>query len=134
MSVQEEPSFPLLDVPDADLDEDGLKEKRKQRLLKAGYDARVRARKEKDREREERAEAERAEVEERGRNHSGWANRLRQEQEVRFFPTVHCFLPYSRPCLLPTYPHAAPRQASADTVTGHYGPHQGPRAPARGAR
>ncbi|KAF8885250.1 chromatin remodeling complex subunit [Gymnopilus junonius] len=62
---QEEPSFPLLDVPDADLDEDGLKEKKKQKLLKAGWEARARARKEKEREKEEREREEKKEEEER---------------------------------------------------------------------
>ncbi|KAI9891034.1 MAG: Nuclear actin-protein involved in chromatin remodeling [Vezdaea aestivalis] len=43
----EEPSFPLLDTPDADLDEAGLKAKRHQRLLKSGYESRQRAKAEK---------------------------------------------------------------------------------------
>lgn len=49
---EEEPSFPLVGRPDSELNEEELKEKRKQRLMKAGYDARVRARKEKAEERE----------------------------------------------------------------------------------
>ncbi|KAI0030333.1 actin-like ATPase domain-containing protein [Vararia minispora EC-137] len=79
--ILEEPSFPLLDTPDEELDEEGLKEKRKQKLMKAGFDARVRARKEKEREREERAAEERADAEERERDLAGWSSRLRQEQE-----------------------------------------------------
>ncbi|KAI5991317.1 hypothetical protein F5J12DRAFT_907516 [Pisolithus orientalis] len=66
----EEPTFTLVDVPDAELDEEGLKEKKKQKLLKAGFEARARARREKEKEREER------EAEER------WAGRLRKEQEA----------------------------------------------------
>ncbi|CCO26742.1 Actin-like protein arp5 [Rhizoctonia solani AG-1 IB] len=62
---QEEPTFPLLDVPDADLDEDELKEKRRQRLLKAGYEARLKARKEKEAARREKEEEERRDLEER---------------------------------------------------------------------
>ena len=73
---EEEPSFPLVDTPDAEvinfhkstiglayayfqLDEEGLKEKKKQKLMKAGWEARVRARKEKEREREEKEAEER---------------------------------------------------------------------------
>ncbi len=65
------------------LDEDGLKEKKKQKLLKAGHDARERAKREKEREREEREAEEKREVEERDRDLSGWASRMRKEQEVR---------------------------------------------------
>ncbi|OSX68099.1 hypothetical protein POSPLADRAFT_1128328 [Postia placenta MAD-698-R-SB12] len=78
----EPPSFPLLDVPDADLEEDQLKEKRKQRLMKAGYEARERAKREKEREREEREAEERREVEERERDLAGWASKLKKEQEA----------------------------------------------------
>ncbi|EKM83345.1 hypothetical protein AGABI1DRAFT_116869 [Agaricus bisporus var. burnettii JB137-S8] len=78
----EEPSFPLLDVPDAELDEDGVKEKKKQKLLKAGYDARVRARKEKEREREEKEREIKKEEDERENDFEAWSNRLRIEQEA----------------------------------------------------
>lgn len=78
----EPPSYPLIDVPDADLDEEGLKEKRKQRLMKAGYDARERAKREKEREREEREAEERREEEERDRDLSAWASKLKKEQEA----------------------------------------------------
>ena len=37
---EEAPSFPLVDVPDEELDEDQLKEKKKQKLMKAGHEAR----------------------------------------------------------------------------------------------
>lgn len=67
------------------LDEEGLKEKRKQKLLKAGYEARERARKEKEREREAKEAEERREEEERERDLEGWANKLRQEHEVRCY-------------------------------------------------
>lgn len=50
--------------------------------MKAGYDARERARKEKEREREEREAEERREVEEREQDLEGWANRLRKEHEA----------------------------------------------------
>lgn len=64
------------------LDEDGIKEKRKQRLLKAGWEARVRARKEKEREREEKEAEERREAEERERDLNGWAEKLKREHEA----------------------------------------------------
>ncbi|KAG7451093.1 actin-like protein Arp5p [Guyanagaster necrorhizus] len=78
----EEPSFPLVDVPDVDLDEDGLKEKKKQKLIKAGYEARARARREKEREKEEKEREEKREEEEREADLGGWSRKLRQEQEV----------------------------------------------------
>ncbi len=65
------------------LDEEQLKEKKKQKLMKAGFEARVRARKEKEKEREEREEQERKEEEERDMDFGGWSRKLRQEQEVR---------------------------------------------------
>ncbi|OJA15150.1 hypothetical protein AZE42_04698 [Rhizopogon vesiculosus] len=80
--VIEEPSFPLIDVPDADLDEEGLKEKKKQKLMKAGFDARARARREKEKEREEKEAEEKREEEERENNFDEWATKLRREQEA----------------------------------------------------
>ena len=56
---EEAPSFPLLDIPDDQLDEAGLKAKRHQRLLKAGVEARARAKVEKEHERARVAEEER---------------------------------------------------------------------------
>ncbi|KAG8682449.1 Nuclear actin-protein involved in chromatin remodeling [Ceratobasidium sp. 395] len=92
---QEEPTYPLLDVPDADaspprffevpiadLDEDAIKEKRRQKLLKAGYEARIRARKEKEAARKEKEEEERRELEERTLDPAGWAAKLREDHEV----------------------------------------------------
>ncbi|KAI0641198.1 actin-like protein Arp5p [Trametes meyenii] len=76
------PSFPLVDTPDEELDEEGLKEKKKQKLLKAGHEARERAKREKEREREEREAEEKREEEERDRDLTGWANKLRKEQEA----------------------------------------------------
>ncbi|KAI0757685.1 actin-like ATPase domain-containing protein [Daedaleopsis nitida] len=82
LKKEEVPTFPLVDVLDEDLDEDGLKEKKKQKLLKAGYEARERAKREKEREREERAAEEKRDEQERDRDLSGWASKLRREQEV----------------------------------------------------
>ncbi|KAI3628967.1 hypothetical protein CBS9595_000039 [Malassezia furfur] len=77
------PSFPLLDVPDAELDEEGLKEKRRQRLLKAGYDARMRARAEKAEEERLQAEAEARERQEQRDHPEQWLDKIRkQHQEV----------------------------------------------------
>lgn len=59
-----------------------MKEKKKQKLLKAGYDARVRARKEKEREREEKEREIKKEEDERENDFEAWSNRLRTEQEV----------------------------------------------------
>ncbi|KAF8919432.1 actin-like ATPase domain-containing protein [Mucidula mucida] len=78
----EEPAFPLVDVPDADLDEEGLKEKKKQKLMKAGFEARARARREKEREREEKMKEEQREADERESDLSGWSRKLREEQDA----------------------------------------------------
>lgn len=50
--IEEAPSFPLLDIPDAELDPEQLKEKKRQRMLKAGYETRVKLKAEKQAERE----------------------------------------------------------------------------------
>lgn len=78
----EEPSFPLVDVPDVELDEDGLKEKKKQRLMKAGFDARQRAKLEKEKEKEEKEREERKEEADRNADLQGWAGRLKKDQEA----------------------------------------------------
>ncbi|KAJ4485396.1 chromatin remodeling complex subunit [Lentinula aciculospora] len=89
----EEPSFPLVDIPDADLDPSSLAEKKKQKLLKAGYEARLRARKEREakaiKDREEKAERdkqreteERLDFEAREADLEGWAKKLKGEQEA----------------------------------------------------
>ncbi len=49
----EPPSFALVEIPDDQLDELQLKEKKKQRLLKASYDARQRAKREKELQKEQ---------------------------------------------------------------------------------
>ena len=62
-----------------------MKEKKKQKLIKAGFEARARARKEKEREKEERDKEERQEEEERDLDLDGWARKRRSEHEVYFF-------------------------------------------------
>ncbi|EEB88283.1 hypothetical protein MPER_13962, partial [Moniliophthora perniciosa FA553] len=79
--MEDTPSFPLADVPDDQLDEEGLKEKKKQKLLKAGFEARARARKEKEREKEEKEREEKKEEEERDADLGAWSRKMRQEQE-----------------------------------------------------
>lgn len=75
------PSFPLVDVPDAELDEEGVKEKRRQRLLKAGYEARMRARAEKAEEERLQAEAEARELQEQREHPEQWLEKIRKQHQ-----------------------------------------------------
>ena len=77
----EEQSFPLLDVPDDQLDEAGIKEKRHQRLMKSGLEARQRAKAEKERERARVAEEERLDNEKRENNFDDWIEERRSARE-----------------------------------------------------
>ena len=70
------------------MDDEGIKEKKKQKLMKAGFEARARARREKEREREEREADEKRDEDERERNLKEWASRLRSQQEVRIRPFI----------------------------------------------
>jgi actin-related protein 5 len=56
-----------------------LKEKKKQKLLKSGFEARTRARREKEKALEERAAEERKEDKERAVDPSAWVTRVRAE-------------------------------------------------------
>ncbi|GAA5940758.1 uncharacterized protein JCM15063_006353 [Sporobolomyces koalae] len=78
---KEPPSFPLIDVPDHTLNEEDLKEKRKQKLMKAGYDARIRMKREKEEERQRLEEIERQDRELRERDFDKWLQGLRGEHE-----------------------------------------------------
>lgn len=51
----ETPTFPLVDRPDSELTEEEIKEKRKQRLMKAGWEARLKLKEEKRKEKERQA-------------------------------------------------------------------------------
>ncbi|KAL2038685.1 hypothetical protein N7G274_008443 [Stereocaulon virgatum] len=89
-NVEEEevPSFPLLDIPDDQLDEAGLKQKRHQRLLKSGVEARARAKVEKEQERARIAEEQRLDDERRVNDLEGWlesrrASRATLLQKIR---------------------------------------------------
>jgi len=82
------PDFSLVATPDHQLDEEGIKEKRKQRLLKAGYDARIRMK-------EEKLEVKRREEEERRKDEEfrkgdieGWKEMMRRNWEVSFIADV----------------------------------------------
>jgi actin-related protein 5 len=83
--VEEDPVFPLVDRPDEELTEDEIREKRKQRLMKAGWEARVKIREEKQREKERVEEEKRKEEEERQLDPEGWARKMRLQHEVRPF-------------------------------------------------
>ena len=72
------PTFPLLEVPDEQLDAEGLKQKRQQRLNKAGYEARMRAKAEKEAERRRQEEEQLADDEARLRDFDGWLEEKRQ--------------------------------------------------------
>lgn len=80
----EEATFPLLDVPDDQLDEAGLKEKRHQRLMKSNVDARQRAKAEKEKEKARQAEEERLDNERRENDFESWIEERRTAREVRF--------------------------------------------------
>ncbi|KAI0019533.1 putative chromatin remodeling complex subunit [Xylariomycetidae sp. FL0641] len=78
---QEAPDFSLLEVPDDQLDESGLKAKRHQRLLKSNHEARARAKAEKEAERARAAEEERLDRERRENDLEGWLEERRMARE-----------------------------------------------------
>lgn len=78
---KEAPTFPLVNVPDHTLNEEDLKEKRRQRLMKAGYDARIRAKAERDQEKAREAEAKRLDEEARTTDPQRWLVEIRQRHE-----------------------------------------------------
>jgi actin-related protein 5 len=84
---QEVPTFPLLEVPDDQLDEEGLKQKRQQRLMKSNYDARQRAKAEKEREKARIAEEERLDREKRETDLEGWVDERRTARQVNPDPS-----------------------------------------------
>lgn len=80
-SAQEAPDYSLLDVPDAELDDARKKEKRRLRLLKAGADARERARAEKAEQAKRVAEAQAAMDARRLADFDGWRADLYAERQ-----------------------------------------------------
>ncbi|KAK4057110.1 Nuclear actin-protein involved in chromatin remodeling [Microbotryomycetes sp. JL221] len=77
--TNEPPSFPLVDVPDHQLNEEDLREKRRQRLMKAGYDARMRMKAERDYTKTVKEEQRRRDEELRNSNFGAWLQQLRQK-------------------------------------------------------
>lgn len=75
---EEPPSYPLLDIPDEELDEDGLKQKRQQRLMKSNHDARARAKAEKEAEKARQAEIQRIDDARREADLDSWVDERRQ--------------------------------------------------------
>ena len=81
--VEDGTNFPLLDIADENLDEAGLRQKRHQRLLKSGVEARARAKVEKEQERARVAEEERLDDERRIMDLDGWLQGRRVARAVR---------------------------------------------------
>ncbi|KAI5794381.1 hypothetical protein DFH27DRAFT_134174 [Peziza echinospora] len=85
LDVEEEdetPTFPLLEIPDEELDEAQIKQKKTQRLMKSNWDARQRLKAEKERERERIAEQERRDEEMRTNDLEGWIRERRAQREA----------------------------------------------------
>jgi actin-related protein 5 len=78
----EAPTYPLLDIPDEQLDEETLKAKRQQRLLKANHEARARAKAEKEREQARKATEERLDHERREGDLPGWIDERRSARSA----------------------------------------------------
>jgi actin-related protein 5 len=74
---EEPPSYPLLDVPDDELDEEGVRQKRAQRLLKSNHEARARAKAEKAAEKARQAEIQRLDDERREADLGSWVEERR---------------------------------------------------------
>lgn len=72
-------SWPLAEVPDADLSEEQVKEKRKQKLMKANYEARMRIQEEKRKEEEEARQRQKEQQEWRERDLDDWCTSKRLE-------------------------------------------------------
>lgn len=77
----EEPDFSLLEVPDEDLDEAGIKAKRQQRLMKSSHEARARAKAEKEAEKLRIAEEKRLDEERRTNSLDEWLAEKRQAHQ-----------------------------------------------------
>lgn len=76
------PTFPLLEVVDEELDDEGKKQKRYQKLLKANYEARLRAKAEKEKEKARIAEQARLDEEIRQNDLDGWIRVKREERKL----------------------------------------------------
>jgi actin-related protein 5 len=80
--VEEPPTYPLLDIPDEELDEDQIKAKRQQRLMKSNHDARARAKAEKEAEKARQAEIQRLDDERREADLEGWVEERRAARQA----------------------------------------------------
>ncbi|KAF2712374.1 actin-like ATPase domain-containing protein [Pleomassaria siparia CBS 279.74] len=80
--IKEEPTFPLLDVPDDQLDEEGIKQKRQQRLMRANHEARQRAKVEKEKEKARLAEEQRLDDVRRETDFEGWVEERRVARQA----------------------------------------------------
>ncbi|QKX60205.1 uncharacterized protein TRUGW13939_07348 [Talaromyces rugulosus] len=78
----EEATFPLLEIPDEELDEAGLKEKRHQRLMKSNVDARQRAKAEKEQEKARIEEEQRLDDERRENDFESWIGERRTARQA----------------------------------------------------
>ncbi|KAK3686850.1 Actin-related protein 5 [Vermiconidia calcicola] len=79
---EEPPSYPLLGVPDEELDEEGIKQKKAQRLLKSNHDARARAKVEKEAEKARQAEIQRQDDERREADLDSWVEERRAARQA----------------------------------------------------
>jgi actin-related protein 5 len=75
---EEKPDFSLLEIPDDQLDEAQIKQKRQQRLMKSNHEARARAKAEKEAEKARVVEEERLDNERRENDLEGWLDEKRQ--------------------------------------------------------
>ncbi|CUS23983.1 LAQU0S13e00672g1_1 [Lachancea quebecensis] len=71
--------FDLVDIPDEQLNDEQIKEKRKQRLLKANFDARIKAKEEKLKKEQEEEEARQKDESWRSEDLQGWIKDKRQK-------------------------------------------------------
>ncbi|KAK5169474.1 Nuclear actin-protein involved in chromatin remodeling [Saxophila tyrrhenica] len=78
---EEPPSYPLLDIPDDELDEAGIRQKKAQRLLKSNHDARARAKAEKEAEKARQAEIKRLDDARREADIDSWLDERRQARQ-----------------------------------------------------
>lgn len=79
---EEEHKFDLLETADSELNEEQIKEKRKQRFLKASFDARQKAKEEKIRKQKEEEEARKKEEEWRNTNLASWIKDKRRKLAI----------------------------------------------------
>ena len=93
IAEEAEVNFPLLEIPDGDLDEAGLKEKRHQRLMKSNVEARARAKAEKELEKARVAKEESLDDARRQNDLQGWLEERRAARQVSYQwpqPTYPC--------------------------------------------